>query len=60
VLKSSYRLKCDNEPVGGIFLHHIVEQLQSEGYAIIRGFLSHAEIASVSAEADRIYAAVYR
>ena len=37
-------------------MHHVVEQLQSEGYAIIRGFLSPAEIASVSAEADRIYA----
>jgi ectoine hydroxylase-related dioxygenase (phytanoyl-CoA dioxygenase family) len=36
-------------------VHH-VEQLKSEGYAIIRGFLSPAEIAAVSAEADRIYA----
>ena len=39
-----------------IFLHHVVEQLRSEGYAIIRGFLSPAQIAAVSAEADRIYA----
>src|SRR5580693_10493954 len=39
-----------------IFLHHVVEQLKSEGYAIIRGFLSPAEIAAVSVEADRIYA----
>jgi ectoine hydroxylase-related dioxygenase (phytanoyl-CoA dioxygenase family) len=36
-------------------LHHVVQQLQSEGYAIIRGFLSPAQIASVSAETDRIY-----
>jgi phytanoyl-CoA hydroxylase len=36
-------------------VHHIVEQLKSEGYAIIRGFLSPAEIAAVSAEADRMY-----
>jgi phytanoyl-CoA hydroxylase len=39
-----------------IFLHHVVEQLKSEGYAIVRGFLSPAEIAAVSVEADRIYA----
>ena len=37
-------------------MHHVVEQLKSEGYAIIRGFLSPAEITAVSAEADRIYA----
>ena len=37
-------------------MDHVVEQLKSEGYAIIRGFLSPAEIAAVSAEADRIYA----
>jgi ectoine hydroxylase-related dioxygenase (phytanoyl-CoA dioxygenase family) len=36
-------------------VHHVAEQLKSEGYAIIRGFLSPAEIAAVSAEADRIY-----
>jgi ectoine hydroxylase-related dioxygenase (phytanoyl-CoA dioxygenase family) len=36
-------------------LHPLVEQLKSEGYAIIRGFLSRADIAAVSAEADRIY-----
>ena len=36
-------------------MHYVVEQLESEGYAIIRGFLSPAEIAAVSAEADRIY-----
>jgi Mn-dependent DtxR family transcriptional regulator len=37
-------------------VRHVVEQLKSEGYAIIRGFLSVAEIAAVSAETDRIYA----
>jgi phytanoyl-CoA hydroxylase len=37
-------------------LRQVVEQLESEGYAIIRGFLSAAEIAAVSAEADRLYA----
>lgn len=37
-------------------MHQVIEQLKSEGYAIIRGFLSPAEIAAVSAEADRIYA----
>ena len=37
-------------------MHQVVEQLKSEGYAIIRGFLSPAEIAAVSAETDRIYA----
>src|SRR3984957_7958319 len=38
------------------FVHHVIEQLKSEGYAIIRGFLPPAEVAAVSAEADRIYA----
>jgi ectoine hydroxylase-related dioxygenase (phytanoyl-CoA dioxygenase family) len=37
-------------------MHQVVEQLKCEGYAIVRGFLSPAEIAKVSAEADRIYA----
>jgi ectoine hydroxylase-related dioxygenase (phytanoyl-CoA dioxygenase family) len=36
-------------------VQHVAEQLKSEGYAIIRGFLSPAEIAAVSAETDRIY-----
>jgi len=36
-------------------VQQVVEQLKSEGYAIIRGFLSPAEIAAVSAEANRIY-----
>jgi phytanoyl-CoA hydroxylase len=39
-----------------LFMHQVVEQLKCEGYAIVRGFLSPAEIAKVSAEADRIYA----
>jgi ectoine hydroxylase-related dioxygenase (phytanoyl-CoA dioxygenase family) len=30
-------------------------ELRSEGYAIVRGFLSPAEIAAVSAEADKMY-----
>jgi ectoine hydroxylase-related dioxygenase (phytanoyl-CoA dioxygenase family) len=37
-------------------MQHIVEQLRSEGYAIIRGFLSPAETAVISAEVDRMYA----
>jgi len=36
-------------------VHNVVEQLKSEGYAIIRGFLSPEEIAAVSAEVDRLY-----
>jgi ectoine hydroxylase-related dioxygenase (phytanoyl-CoA dioxygenase family) len=40
----------------GVVVRDFVEQLKSEGYAIIRGFLPTAEIAAVSAEADRIYA----
>ncbi len=37
-------------------MQHIVDQLKSEGYAIIRGFLSPTETQAVSAEADRMYA----
>jgi ectoine hydroxylase-related dioxygenase (phytanoyl-CoA dioxygenase family) len=37
-------------------VRHVVEQLESEGYAIIRGFLSAAEIGEISAEVDRLYA----
>ena len=33
-----------------------VEQLKTNGYAIIRGFLSPAAMALISAEVDRIYA----
>ena len=33
-----------------------VDQLNTNGYAIIRGFLSPAETAAISAEVDRIYA----
>jgi hypothetical protein len=35
-------------------VHHVAEQLKSEGYAIIRDFLSPTEIAAVSSEADRL------
>jgi hypothetical protein len=34
----------------------IADQLNSEGYAIIRGFLSPGETAAVSAEVDKMYA----
>jgi ectoine hydroxylase-related dioxygenase (phytanoyl-CoA dioxygenase family) len=37
-------------------VRHVVEHLASEGYAIIRGFLSAAEIGEISAEVDRLYA----
>jgi len=37
-------------------MHNVVEQLTSEGYAIIRGFLAPAEIAQIAAEVDRIQA----
>jgi ectoine hydroxylase-related dioxygenase (phytanoyl-CoA dioxygenase family) len=37
-------------------VRHVVEHLESEGYAIIRGFLSAAEIGEISAEVDRLYA----
>lgn len=34
----------------------LVEQLNTTGYAIIRGFLSPAEMAEISSEVDRLYA----
>jgi ectoine hydroxylase-related dioxygenase (phytanoyl-CoA dioxygenase family) len=34
----------------------IVDQLNSEGYAVIRGFLPRAELDRISAEVDKIYA----
>ncbi len=37
-------------------MHDIVEELRSEGYAIIRGFLSPADTAAISAEVDKLYA----
>ena len=37
-------------------MQHIVDELKSEGYAIIRGFLSPGETAAVSAEVDKLYA----
>jgi phytanoyl-CoA hydroxylase len=36
-------------------MHDRVAQLHAEGYAIIRGFLSSAETAEISAEAQRMY-----
>jgi ectoine hydroxylase-related dioxygenase (phytanoyl-CoA dioxygenase family) len=39
-----------------MIMQHIVEQLKSEGYAIIRGFLSPADTAVISAEVDKMYA----
>jgi phytanoyl-CoA hydroxylase len=37
-------------------MKNVVEQLRSEGYAIIRGFLSPTEIAEIAGEADKLYA----
>ena len=37
-------------------MQHIVDQLKSEGYAIIRGFLSPTETQAISAEVDKMYA----
>ncbi|GAC1672925.1 MAG: phytanoyl-CoA dioxygenase family protein [Steroidobacteraceae bacterium] len=37
-------------------MRHVVEQLESEGFAILRGFLSAAEVREISAEVDRLYA----
>jgi len=37
-------------------MQSFVEQLRFEGYAIIRGFLSRAEIEEIGAEVDRLYA----
>ena len=37
-------------------MQNVVEQLRSEGYAIIRGFLPPAELALITAETDRMYA----
>jgi ectoine hydroxylase-related dioxygenase (phytanoyl-CoA dioxygenase family) len=36
-------------------MQDLVAQLQTEGYAIVRGFLSPAETAEISAETDRLY-----
>jgi len=35
-------------------MQHIVDELKSEGYAIIRGFLSPTETDAVSAEVDKM------
>ncbi len=37
-------------------MQDIVDQVQSEGFAIIRGFLAPEEIAEIAAETDRMYA----
>jgi hypothetical protein len=36
-------------------MQHIVEELETEGYAIIRGFLSPAAIEEIGGEADKMY-----
>src|ERR1700722_6820090 len=36
-------------------MRDLVAQIHTEGYAVIRGFLSPGEIADVSAEADKMY-----
>src|SRR5580658_7637279 len=36
-------------------MQNLVAELETEGYAIVRGFLSPSEIAEVSAEADKMY-----
>ena len=35
---------------------NILEELRTDGYAIVRGFLPAAELDSVSREVDRMYA----
>jgi len=37
-------------------MQHAIEQLQSEGFSIIRGFLTPQETAEIAAETDRMYA----
>jgi Phytanoyl-CoA dioxygenase (PhyH) len=37
-------------------MQHFVEELRSEGYALIRGFLTRAETGEIAAEVDRLYA----
>lgn len=37
-------------------MEHTVAQLQSQGFAVIRGFLPADEMAAISAEVDRLYA----
>lgn len=36
-------------------MQHYLDELQSEGYTVIRGFLTAAEVAELGSEADRIY-----
>ena len=37
-------------------MQNLVEELQTEGYTIVRGFLSPSEIVDVAAEVDKMYA----
>jgi phytanoyl-CoA hydroxylase len=37
-------------------MQNVVEQLKSEGFAIVRGFLTPAETGEIAAETDRMYA----
>jgi ectoine hydroxylase-related dioxygenase (phytanoyl-CoA dioxygenase family) len=37
-------------------MQHFIEELRSEGYAVIRGFLTSAETEEIAAEVDRLYA----
>jgi hypothetical protein len=37
-------------------MQDIVEQLKTQGYAIVRGFLTSAETAEIAVETDRMYA----
>jgi ectoine hydroxylase-related dioxygenase (phytanoyl-CoA dioxygenase family) len=37
-------------------MHSFVDELRSEGYAVIRGFLTPAETEEIAAEVDRLYA----
>ena len=37
-------------------MQKFVEELRSEGYTVIRGFLTPAEIEEIAAEVDRLYA----
>src|SRR5580692_8160533 len=36
-------------------MQDLVQEIRSEGYAVVRGFLSPSEIAQISAEADKMY-----
>jgi len=36
-------------------MQDLVSELESEGYAVVRGFLSPSETAEISAEVDKMY-----